>query len=786
MLSRLTQDICRFVGFESGAAFLLNETRDYLCLSVPSIFPAKGNAADIESASVPLTDRNVAQLLQLEAPVYGDYRTIPEMLRILLPASQRNSPRAAVVPLRADGTAVGLLLLAGAPRDRTVSDIERQAVALLASQAALVIGTAQAVLSSITALLAGIAEGKRQWEQTFDAISDGIFVANTEFTVTRANRAFAAMFEKHPRDIIGKKCFDILWGDTTPWSQCPILTWQQKRGDSPSPPSREGVIRGKMVQVNHHPITDSKGNLSSIVHIVKDVTEQKKMQELMIRSERLGALGEMASGVAHDFNNILTSIISWTELMLLASPPPRLRECAMSVYQAALDGIETVKRIQEYSRIRRNTEFVNIDLNKIVQQALEFARPRWREQTEKAGIAINISTEYADIPPARGNASDLRQVFLNILLNAMDAVADGGDIKIHTGQCGARVFASISDSGVGIPDEIQGKIFDPFFTTKDLAGTGLGLSVAYAIISRHNGEIIVESTPGQGSTFTVYLPVATIIEDVPQPEILSSGQQARILLIDDDEHILNSIGAMLQSEGHTVVKCSEGKRGIRLFSHSVHDVVITDLGMPGMNGWDVAAKVKEISADTPVLLLTGWGAEIDTDRLAELGVDGLIQKPCTLLTLRQSIDKALNQGRTARTTSPTRRAQTPEADPPLKVLIIEDNQMVGQALKERLETDGHLVFLTPSGGKGLQVSAEEDVDMVFCDLWLPDVSGNEVALKLKQRQRRPFVVLITGDVAAVDAPSSPPGTFDVVLPKPWKDSELRRVLEAALARRSYK
>jgi len=780
-LSGIVLESCRIMDFQRAIVLLLDDTGEHLRVRAVSSALTQARAAGLYNLYLPAANYQVAQLLDLKAPAYINSNQLPDSLFSLLSASDNALSQMLLVPLIVDGVSLGFILVMNRLDPTMAPEFEEHVASLLGFHAAAAIKNAQSVRTINIQLFETVARGKREWEQTFDAISDGIFISNTDHLIIRANKAFVASFGKHPRDIIGNKCYDMVWGNHQPCTQCPIESLRDAPYHPPEVLALECVVHGKMSLLTAYPMVDPKTGLTAIVHVVKDVTEQKKMQELIIRAEKLRAVGEMASGIAHDFNNILASIIGWNEIMLLSELSSQLKECARAIQQAAVDGTETVKRIQEYTRIRKDTEFNSVDINEIVRGAIELARPRWKGWAEKAGISINISTEFADIPPARGDAPDLREVFLNIIFNAIDAVPQGGDITIRTGMRGENVFASIEDTGIGMPEEVLRRVFDPFFSTKGPGGSGLGLSVAYGIVSRHGGELTVDSAPGRGTVFTVILPTAPKMNMEPESPAPHPSRIVRILLIDDDSRVLEAIGAMLQSEGHFLTKSLGGKEGLAVFARTEYDLVITDLGMPEVNGWEVAARIKSTSPDTPVVFLTGWGAEIAAERLSELGVDAIIQKPCKLGVLRQTIDQVLSREKVVREAPPAIE-EAPEHGGALKILVIEDNCWFGEALKERLEIDGYSVTLATTGQEGLRDFSAESFDLVLCDLKLPDMSGLDVAGRIGQVRRRPFVVIMTGSVATIDRSLLQEDCVDAILRKPWKEFELQRVLDGAVQR----
>ena len=351
-------------------------------------------------------------------------------------------------------------------------------------------------------------------------------------------------------------------------------------------------------------------------------------QEYMVRSEKLRALGEMAGGVAHDFNNVLSIILGRAQLALDGVEDPRLKKSLHAIEQAALDAAKTVRRLQEFTRVRTDTDFEQVDVSHLVRSALQMAEPRLRENREKDGVDIEVSMDLNTVNSVWGDTAELREALLNIIFNAIDAMPEGGKLNIKARQEDNQVVLSVADTGVGIPDKMIANVFDPFFTTKGPDGMGLGLSITYGIITRHGGNVDVESSLGNGSTFYVRLPLggkAMINETSPGSP--SSPRKAKILLVDDDPEVSEVLEMMLDQIGNEVTVVSRGQEAITRFEQGDYDLVITDLGMPDISGWEVAKAVKQKSPGTPVVLITGWGVQLDSEQRNESGVDGVIAKP---------------------------------------------------------------------------------------------------------------------------------------------------------------
>ncbi len=364
----------------------------------------------------------------------------------------------------------------------------------------------------------------------------------------------------------------------------------------------------------------------------KAYAELKAAHDLMVQSESLRALGEMASGVAHDFNNMLSVILGRAQLALGITKDPRMVKDLRIIEQSALDGAKTVRRLQDFARVRVDREFEVLDLNEVVRDALQMVEPRRLERQAIDRIAINISAEMGKAIPIEGDSAELREVLTNIVFNAMDAMPQGGKITVKSKLENNRVVLSITDTGMGIPEEIKGRLFDPFFTTKSPEGLGMGLSVAYGIISRHGGSINVDSSAGKGATFCIKLPVAVSAgKRLLLPEEPTSIKRATILLIEDDPQTNEVLRLMLERLGHKVEGFTNAKEALETFDKdkSDYDIVVTDMGMQEMSGRDVARRIKEMKPETSVIVITGWGTQLDPGELRGVGIDGVISKPFT-------------------------------------------------------------------------------------------------------------------------------------------------------------
>ena len=385
-------------------------------------------------------------------------------------------------------------------------------------------------------------------------------------------------------------------------------------------------------------------------------------QDQLVRTEKLRALGEMASGVAHDFNNLLAAILGRAQLMQRDVADPRHRRWLEVIERSAIDGAHTVRRLQEFTRIRRDHPLVAVDLNRIAREALEMTQSRWQNDVGGPGVAIEIRTALGPVPEIAGDPVELREALTNIILNAVDAMPKGGLLRVTSAAADDAVHLTVSDSGVGMSPAVRRRIFDPFFTTKGPQGTGLGLAMTYGIVARHGGRIEVESEEGQGSTFRLAFPRTRAVDVALEPrgEPLVAPTALACLVVDDEVSVGTLLGDVFESGGHRAVVCIDGADAIARFRAERFDVVFTDLAMPGLSGWQVARAVKAIAPEVPVFIVTGFGVELSPEECRTNGVDAVLTKP---LSIQELLDTVARVSRVvaARRPSSERRMQWPSS-----------------------------------------------------------------------------------------------------------------------------
>ncbi len=362
-----------------------------------------------------------------------------------------------------------------------------------------------------------------------------------------------------------------------------------------------------------------------------------------VQAERLRAVGEMAAGVAHDFNNILAIIMGRAEILLETTSVPEVRRPLDIIVKAAQDGARTVRRIKEFTRQSSGARREPVDLYTLARDVVEMTRARWHDQAEARGLRYDVSVEGGAVPPALGDAADLREALTNLVFNALDAMPQGGRLTLRTVVDGPRVRCDVLDTGVGMTPDLRARVFEPFFSTKTEKGSGLGLSIVYGIVTRLGGDITVESTPGVGSAFRIWLPIADEVSPATaaDPSGPRAARGARILVVDDELEVRRALADMLELEGHVPVECPDGMAALRALERESFDLVLTDLGMPGLGGWGVARAVRQRHPRMPVGLITGWGDSIDATDAARRGVDFLLAKPFRRRDLHEVLARVL-------------------------------------------------------------------------------------------------------------------------------------------------
>ncbi|HYV83218.1 MAG TPA: PAS domain S-box protein [Pyrinomonadaceae bacterium] len=644
-------------------------------------------------------------------------------------------------PLIVKGQFRGILSIHQTDRRRLWTDDELTLVQALAER--LAIGIAQAELFEM------VARGKTEWETTFDAMSDGIFIFDRAGELKRVNRAGATMEAVHPRLLLGRKCCDILrtseedetcvvenaletgrsvtieitpsrlnrpllvsvepvldennhaiavvctardlselrkvqavarehqslltnilesaresiyavdtegnfkWCNTatlkglgfqrTNFIGRPLLSMVYEADRDLVREKLEAALQGvaqtyemryfshdgqlRYARVDNSPLV-VEGKTTGVLGIARDITEQKEERERAARADKLRALGQLASGVAHDFNNSLAAILGRAQLLRRQVNDPALVRNLDIIQTAAEDAAATVRRIQTFARKSAVKEFELVDVAGLLNDAVEITRTRWQNEARVRGLEYDVKLNAPRGQYTYGSASELREVFVNMIVNAVDAMPRGGRLVVTCRPKDDRLQVHFSDNGTGMPEDVKQKIFEPFFSTKGAHGTGLGLSVSYSIIERHSGSISVDSVPGSGSNFTIDLPaIAAESTSDESSASVSEARSLKILVVDDEEPVRETLAEMLVAVRHRVELAGSGPEAVEKMRAGHFDFVFTDLAMPEMDGWETARLIRKGWPNVRIVLVTGYGPTTPPPSGEEDLVDAIIGKP---------------------------------------------------------------------------------------------------------------------------------------------------------------
>ncbi len=656
-------------------------------------------------------------------------------------------------PLIVKGLFRGVICIHQTDRIRHWTTDELALVEAVAAR--LVIGIAQAELFEM------VARGKQEWESTFDAMSDGIFIFDRDGVLKRVNRAGAAMEHSHPRALLGRKCCDILRtrvdneacvvekametqqsvmieitptaldrpllvsvepvadkGDKTMAVVCTARDLSELRKVQAVAREHQSLLTNilesaresiyavdtegrfkwcnsatliglgfnrdefigrqlldmvyetdrdlvseklkaalegepqtyemryltpdaqlRYARVDNSPLVVD-GRVTGVLGIARDITEQKEERERAARADKLRALGQLASGVAHDFNNSLAAILGRAQLLRRQTGDDALVRNLDIIQTAAEDAAATVRRIQTFARKAPAKEFEMLDVRNLLSDAIEITRTRWQNEARLRGLEFQVELHAGEEQHTQGSASELREVFVNLIVNAVDAMPDGGKIAIACARHDGRLRLHFADSGTGMADDVKQKIFEPFFSTKGAHGTGLGLSVSYSIIERHGGSIRVDSELGRGTVFTIDLPATeSEFSEAGRPPETNEAPSLSILVVDDEPAVRETLAEMLAAMNHKVDLCESGQVAVKKLAAREFDLVFTDLAMPEMDGWETAREIRKRWPSMHIVLVTGYGPGTEPPPGEEHLVNGIIGKPFDFAQVQQIISE---------------------------------------------------------------------------------------------------------------------------------------------------
>ncbi|MCA1578468.1 MAG: response regulator [Acidobacteria bacterium] len=363
-------------------------------------------------------------------------------------------------------------------------------------------------------------------------------------------------------------------------------------------------------------------------------SRHEAQREQEIHAQKMAALGELSFGVAHNVNNTLTGILGRAQLILRNSnDEAKIKAGLELIIKSAEDGAHIIRRIQDFARQRPSREFETISIADLLKDACEMTRPRWESRSEFAQVRFALHADCQAF--VQGDAVELREVLVNMIYNAVDAMPYGGEIRLTTQESRERVVICVSDTGSGMTPEVKQRLFDPFFTTKGKAGTGMGLAVSFGIIRRHEGSIEVDSEPSRGTTFKISLPKVVPVVAAPDDAVptaagvAASDDKVRVLVVDDETHVREVLIEALEAEGCEVVAAQSGEIALALYEQyeGKFDAVFTDIGMPEMSGWELCTEIRERSKTIPLAIISGWADAISVQTRNAVNADWVVAKP---------------------------------------------------------------------------------------------------------------------------------------------------------------
>lgn len=584
-----------------------------------------------------------------------------------------------------------------------------------------------------------------EWRATFDAAQELIVMLDKDLRVIKVNRAASAFFDLPFRELIGRQIFDLCSHCMPSDDRNPINRLIKSRAQE----EEELYLKDRdiWVLVSADPILDPDGGLQGAVMFIRDITELKRTQSSLAQMQKMDTIGRLAGGIAHDFNNILSVIIGYTESVRRAVGSGPLRDELDKIHSAGERASDLTRQLLAISR-KQLLDLRPMDLNKVVLSSLQMLK---RVIGERIDIRF---IQAGDVPSVLADQGQIEQVIMNLMINARDAMPDGGEIEISIDSIdisnkeqtrahlkpGHYVVLRVSDTGMGMDAEVQSRLFEPFFTTKGVGkGTGLGLATIYAIVTQHKGAIDVQTAPGAGTVFSVYLPATTeqVMAQAGQqaPEPLSGGSE-HILVVDDDEMLREFILTCLGEFGYRLSAAKDGADALLTLRASAEEnvpveLVLTDIVMPGMDGRVLGGKIREEFPDVKVIYMTGYSNDVFHDGPAG---EIILQKPFGIDDILRKAREALD-GRPVpvREDAPAMAGIVYQADRHrrLRILLVDDDQDHLTLLKMYMENYFDLVDTATDGLTGMEMFKARPYDAVVLDMQMPGPNGIVCAKEIR-------------------------------------------------------
>ncbi|MBC7222834.1 MAG: GAF domain-containing protein [Anaerolineae bacterium] len=589
-------------------------------------------------ARVPLGKGIVTHVFETGRPwLARDVRQDPYYLPFdLLPHTQAE----VAVPLRSGEQVIGVLDV----QDDEVGALDEGDVEVLEILAGLL-----AVALENDQLFAQVARAKQEWEQTFDAMADAVLLVSPAHRVLRCNRAAARLVGLEPCNLVGQHYYQALWGREEPLPQCP-LEEALRTGEPVAREMEFSRLPGRVFHVSAVPRWDPEGagTLLHVILVLREVTREHHLRRQLAQAEKLSAVGQLVSGVAHELNNPLTSVLGYAQLLQMRDDlPSDVQEDLGRIAAEARRASHIVRSLLTFAQEQKTTR-QRVQVNDLVQQVLELQASNLRAD----GIAV-VTDLAPDLPEISADPYRLQQVLLNLVSNAQQAMAEAhgrGTLTVQTSLREGWLRIAVADDGPGIPPEHLGRVFDPFFTTKEVGqGTGLGLSICYGIVTEHGGHIWAESQPGQGATFYVELPLAAEAPDRQAEgarKITLPVQRGHILVVDDEPLIRTMLDRYLSPLGHEVDLADSAEAAQERVRQDRYDAIFCDLKMPGPGGQGFYRWLEKQNPDAArrVIFVTGDALSPEVARFLEEAGAPCLEKPFRLEDVVRVLHRVLRPG----------------------------------------------------------------------------------------------------------------------------------------------
>lgn len=487
-------------------------------------------------------------------------------------------------------------------------------------------------------------------DAVLEDMADGVVVVGPHGLVADANPAALAILESRPEAVIGRpaaQVLEVLSPELGSLAEAAAAVVEVARTSEHQ--RRDYEVR---VMALHYRQGRLEERLDGRLITIHDISDRKRAEEELVRTQRLLAAGELSLGVSHNLNNLLTGVLGPAEIIKRLAPESlEVQTQADLIARSARRARDLVQRLSDSAREAEADDLEPVSVAEAVGDAVAAARPRWKDEAEARGVQIAVATDLAEVPLAAGSSSGLHDVILNLILNAVDALPGGGRIGITCTADPEHAVVRVDDDGVGMSEGVRQRVFEPFFTTKMDVGTGLGLSTAYSTVTRWGGSLSVQSELGVGTVFEVRVPLWR----GPAPASPEPGETApssaaaaddgpreggRILVAEDEVVVQVMLAEVLRRAGHEVELAPDGDGALRALSGRRYDVAMVDLGMPGMSGDQIAAHIRDVDPTVATILITGWSLSVDDPRRSHF--DFSIQKPFGVGQVEVAVKRALD------------------------------------------------------------------------------------------------------------------------------------------------